>query len=161
MRVKTFLKTLSLISVLTGCTVANALPGFVGSNDYTQVISINNVLANKPNNVTGTRTPIHVNYYMSNGKSCWWNELQFGEGITIHAGPNQGCLTKVTRVEIYPLPTAGKLHPYEGTINVSVDPSKFSSMITVKQNSAPVFNAETGMIDKPGTLTFSMDSTLR
>lgn len=161
MRVKTILKTLSVASLLASSAIATAFPGFV-AEDYTQVISVNNALANKPNEVSVTRTPIHVEYFTSDNKRCWWNDLQFGEGVTIHAGSNQGCQTKVTRVTIEPKKVIeGKRNTYEGVISVNIDAARFSNMITVKQDRAPIFNTETGMVETSGTITTSNDVTFR
>lgn len=162
MRIKKALKIVSLISlVVTGATVFAAPKKATFDDEYTQVISINNALANKPENVSATRTPIHVEYFNNGNKRCWQNNLQFGEGVTIHAGPTQGCVEKVSRIEVSPItPVNGRLYTYEGTISININTGKFSNMITIKQDRAPSFNADTGLIDKPGTLKFSNDVTL-
>ena len=160
MKIRSVLKTLPLVALLVaGNSIANALPGFAGVEEYTQVISINNALANKPNEASATRTAINIEYFNGGANSCWQNILQFGEGVTIHAGPTQGCIAKVTRVVISPI--AGKSKIYEGTVNVYLDLNKFSNMITVKQDRAPIFNRDTGMVDTPGSVTTGIYTTLR
>ena len=157
MRAKTILRTISLASLLASSTMASAFPGFTlfgATSDYTQVISVNNALANRPNEVNMTRTPIHIDYFTKgSSERCWWNELQFGEGVTIHAGADQGCKTKVERVIIKPIIQAGKVGAYDNAFELRLDEGAFSNMITVKQATAPVFNSETGLVEKSGKLT--------
>ncbi|MBA3660320.1 MAG: hypothetical protein H0W64_01185 [Gammaproteobacteria bacterium] len=123
------------------------------ANNFIQSIQVVNLLANTTLPDPGmTPTTIIVKYYNNASYPCWVSTLSYQQDTAIHAGPTQGCVTKVNMVEITPLLVGEKLRTYQGPVQVQVDTSKYASQITVVQNQAPVFDPSNGLIVTPGTI---------
>lgn len=139
-----------LIAMAT--TTVLARPLNLDSN-YTQAIHVMNLAANMDlSNVGMTPTTIIVKYFNGGRDACWWDKLDYQQDITIHAGPTQGCVDKVTRVTIEPVAVLDKLQVYDNMLTVTIDPMNFSNQLVVKQEKAPLFNKDNGLVLEPGKI---------
>lgn len=131
---------------------------FAKGDEFTQSIYIVNQLATKLEDPGMTPTDLSISYFNGGASPCWKVFLSYRKDVTIHAGPTQGCKSKVNRIEIKPMVMLDKLKVYENTVNVDVDTTKFSTQITVDEDRNPLFDARTGLISTPGTLKTTTSS---
>jgi hypothetical protein len=158
----TTMVNLIVLSLSMGCAAAAPLSHeqeLINNNRFTQSVYVANLLGNP--NITDagmTGTSIVVQYFTSNSYPCWTSTLGYQEEVTIHAGPTQGCKTKVNKVVIIPIVMGDKLKTYEGPVSTDIDVSKFSSQIVVMQDQPPFFDENTGLVAKSGTIKLQVQS---
>lgn len=158
---KTNIVALSLL--LTTTSIAMVHTEGMASLDYSQSIQILNLLGNGALVDPGmTATPIIVKYYNGNGNQCWVTSLNYQSDTTVHAGGSGlGCAQKITEIVISPVDVAGKLHTYKGPLVLSIDTSKFAHQLTIIQDAAPEFDTLSGLVVKPGTIKYNIQSLYR
>jgi hypothetical protein len=149
------------ITCLATLNLANANEELnMANHDYIQAIQITNYLADTTTGDTGiTPTAVNVEYYI-NSVVCWKNKLDYQDDVTIHAGPSQGCKTKVTKIVVTPLPVFDKLKVYAGAQTVTIGPADYVSQIIIVQDTAPVFDSH-GSVVTPGTLKIQKQSQVQ
>lgn len=150
---------LSLSLCSTFALANNSFNGALDKGEFNQAIQVVNLLANHTLPDAGmTPTPIIIKYYNGDKQPCWIATLNYQDDYTIHAGPTQGCRTKVTSIEISPMVVAEKLKTYQSDVSVTIDITKYASQITVIQDLAPVFASSNGLVEKPGTLQVKLQA---
>lgn len=155
---------LAALTIACALTCANAFAEETAplANNYIQEIHVVNLLANNELTDPGmTPTAILVDYYNGGTWPCWTNHLAYRDDVTIHAGPTQGCKTKVTRVVISPTMMADKLKTYLAPIYAEIDATKYATQIIVLQNTPPTFDSKTGLASISGTAKVQMQSQMK
>lgn len=134
--------------------LANAYAeNLLAKNQATQSIQIVNLLGNNDLPDPGmTTTGVIIKVYNGSQSPCWVTSLNYKSDTTIYAGPYMGCGEKVNEIIISPIHVVDKLKTYGGPITVPVDTSKYASQITIIQDQAPLFDTQSGLVSKQGTV---------
>lgn len=127
---------------------------------YSQVIQIVNFLANTGIASPGmTPTSVKLEFFNNaSGKPCWTTTLAYQGDFTIRTGTGQNCSTPIHTITVTPIVVATLLQTYDGPVDVTIDITKYSNQITLQQNNAPVFSAQSGLVTTPGTITSSIQA---
>lgn len=133
----------------------------LSSRTFIQSIQVINLLSNTNLADPGmTTTSVIVKYFNGHREPCWISTLNYQEDTTIHAGPWDGCVDKVTELVINPILVADKLKTYDPSITVPIDANNYSNQITIIQDEPPTFSAENGLVTKSGSIKVKVQSQL-
>jgi hypothetical protein len=123
------------------------------SIEHVQSVHVVNLLANSTIPDPGmTKTPIMVRFYNGNTWPCWSFTINYQDDYVIYAGPNMGCVAKVTQIVIEPVLVADKLNTYRTPDRVYLDTTKYSSHVLITQEQPPLFDTQSGLVTSSGTM---------
>lgn len=152
MDIRSLSKHFILASLFVACPFAvHAAP----KATYLQVIQIVNFLSNiNLSNPGLTPTSVTIQFIDSvTNKACWSSSLAYLADFTIRSGAGQNCPNLISEIKVTPIVVASVLQTYSGPYTIAIDPTKYSSQITINQATAPVFDSTNGLVTTPGTIT--------